>query len=118
MARLKAMPTRVMAVPLTVMPMVSGDYEADRAKWSQSRKWYQSKRWRLEVRPSELIKAGFTCLWCRLCDPTGRALVVDHKIPHRGDEDLFWAESNRQVLCTTCHNGRKQRQEQRGGVSI
>ena len=116
-ARLKAMPVRLAAVPVTVMAMTSGNYEADRAQWSQARKWYQSKRWRKDIRPGELVKAQFTCLWCRHCDPTGKTLVVDHKVPHRGDEDLFWAEGNRQVLCTTCHNGRKQRDERGGGIA-
>lgn len=42
-----------------------------------------------------------------------RADLVDHKIPHRGDRDLFWDKSNWQPLCTSCHSGAKQRQERR-----
>jgi len=37
--------------------------------------------------------------------------VVDHKIPHRGDSDLFWDEGNWQTLCTPCHSGHKQAAE-------
>jgi len=32
------------------------------------------------------------------------ATVVDHIIPHRGDETLFWDESNWQALCKKCHD--------------
>lgn len=39
--------------------------------------------------------------------------VVDHIIPHKGDQDLMWHESNFQTLCTTCHNRKTARE---GGV--
>ena len=44
---------------------------------------------------------------CCYCERIGRvtaASVVDHKIPHRGDESLFWNESNWQPLCKPCHD--------------
>lgn len=39
--------------------------------------------------------------------------VVDHRIPHRGDQALFWDESNWQTLCAFHHSGEKQRSEAR-----
>lgn len=42
-----------------------------------------------------------------------RAEVVDHTIPHKGDQSLFWDKSNWQPLCTSCHSGAKQREERR-----
>lgn len=44
---------------------------------------------------------------------TPRAAVVDHIRPHRGDQALFWDQSNWQRLCTPCHSGAKQRAERR-----
>jgi 5-methylcytosine-specific restriction protein A len=44
---------------------------------------------------------------CVECFKKGRevaATVVDHKIPHKGNMDLFWDENNWQSLCTPCHN--------------
>lgn len=41
------------------------------------------------------------------------ATVVDHVIPHRGDQALFWDTSNWQPLCRRCHDGRKQAEERR-----
>lgn len=35
--------------------------------------------------------------------------MVDHKIPHRGDQRLFWSRSNWQPMASSpCHNRRKQ----------
>jgi 5-methylcytosine-specific restriction protein A len=51
---------------------------------------------------------------CVYCEETGRvtaATTVDHRIPHRGDQTLFWDRSNWQSLCTNCHSSRKQREE-------
>ena len=39
------------------------------------------------------------------------ASVVDHKVPHRGDQDVFWDRSNWQSLCATHHSRDKQREE-------
>jgi predicted kinase len=31
------------------------------------------------------------------------ANVLDHVVPHRGNAELFWAQSNWQALCVGCH---------------
>ncbi len=44
---------------------------------------------------------------CITCLTVGRlvpATVVDHVIPHRGDQRLFWNEGNWQALCKPCHD--------------
>ena len=35
---------------------------------------------------------------------TGKAVVVDHRIPWDGNPKLFWDRSNWQPLCVNCHN--------------
>lgn len=40
--------------------------------------------------------------------------VVDHVIAHKGDNELFWDESNWQALCKSCHD-RKTSKEDGGG---
>jgi len=32
------------------------------------------------------------------------ATVVDHIIPHRGDQKLFWDQTNWEALCKECHD--------------
>ncbi len=38
--------------------------------------------------------------------------MVDHKIPHKGDQKLFWDRDNWQPLCKACHDSVKRREEQ------
>jgi len=42
------------------------------------------------------------------------ATVVDHIVPHRGNDELFWDASNHQALCAQCHSSAKQREEKGG----
>jgi 5-methylcytosine-specific restriction protein A len=44
---------------------------------------------------------------CVCADCKGKltpAIVVDHIIPHRGDQQLFWDTSNHQALAKRCHD--------------
>lgn len=53
---------------------------------------------------------------CIRCQAEGRiepATVVDHRIPHRGDQALFWDQTNWDPLCAHHHSADKQREEQR-----
>lgn len=46
------------------------------------------------------------CARCRQAGRTAAADVVDHVVPHRGDQRLFWEESNWQGLCKPCHDAK------------
>jgi 5-methylcytosine-specific restriction protein A len=49
-----------------------------------------------------------------MCKDVGRvakATVVDHVVPHNGDQGLFWDDGNWQALCATCHSMHKRRIE-------
>jgi len=46
------------------------------------------------------------CESCRENSILVAATVVDHIIPHRGDDRLFWDESNWQALCKRCHDSK------------
>ena len=51
---------------------------------------------------------------CRMCAKEGRtvqAQVVDHIVPHRGDQALFWDPANWQPLCKPHHSRDKQAEE-------
>ncbi len=43
---------------------------------------------------------------CEQCGKEGdeRTIVVDHRIPHRGDLEKFWDVENLWVLCKRCHD--------------
>jgi 5-methylcytosine-specific restriction protein A len=78
-------------------------------------KLYDTPFWRL--RSKRFLRENPLCK-----DPDGKhggfpvpATVVDHIIPHRGDIELFSAESNLQGLCKGCHS-RKTLRETRQDV--
>lgn len=51
---------------------------------------------------------------CAECERSGRltaATVVDHIVPHKRDQALFWDRDNWQPLCKLCHDSIKQREE-------
>lgn len=51
---------------------------------------------------------------CAECQRNGRyvaATVVDHIVPHRGEQKLFWDESNWQPLCKRCHDQKTGRED-------
>lgn len=67
--------------------------------------------WKWEKARKRFLFEHPTCAMCRTDGRLTAAGVVDHIVPHKGDQALFWLESNWQSLCRTCHNSRKQRQE-------
>jgi 5-methylcytosine-specific restriction protein A len=52
---------------------------------------------------------------CEECDEGSKRLrpasVVDHKIPHRGDMQLFWDRSNWQAMAKACHDAKTARED-------
>lgn len=54
-------------------------------------RWRKARRWFLSEHPR-----------CTLCQRL--ANVVDHVVPHRGDQPLFWDVNNWQALCKQCHD--------------
>jgi 5-methylcytosine-specific restriction protein A len=49
-------------------------------------------------------KANPLCVMCAKRGLITEMKEVDHKIPHRGDESLFWDQENWQSLCKECHS--------------
>jgi 5-methylcytosine-specific restriction enzyme A len=43
------------------------------------------------------------CVECLKAGKLTPATVVDHIIPHRGNQELFWNADNWQPLCKECH---------------
>lgn len=60
------------------------------AKWQKARKLF--------------LTAHPFCVECYKEGVMMQATVVDHIIPHRGDEKLFWNRDNWQALCKRHHD--------------
>ena len=75
---------------------------------------YDKRRWRR--RSKQFLAENPLCRMCQERGLTKLAEVVDHIVPPKGDEALFWDEDNWQGLCLTDHNAAKQAEEKGGGV--
>lgn len=51
------------------------------------------------------------CVGCYEADKVRAATLVDHIIPHKGDQTLFWDRTNWQSACDHCGNAIKQQLE-------
>ena len=92
----------------TKKPVLSSSWREDKQSSTQrgyGYKW-QQKRKAFLSRPENVL-----CLFCRAKGLVTQATVVDHIKPHRGNEVLFWDETNWQPLCSSCHSSDKQRIE-------
>lgn len=75
--------------------------KAFNARESSSSRGYDAK-WR-KARRYHLIHNPL-CVACKADELVVQATVVDHRIPHKGDQVIFWDRSNWQSLCTEHHN--------------
>lgn len=57
------------------------------------------------------LKKNPLCVFCQRQGKVTEAKVVDHIIPHNGDQKLFWDQKNWQPLCKSCHSSAKQAHE-------
>lgn len=91
-------------------PKTAAEQSRDRDARLAYRSNYKTARWQ-RLAWSVKVRDAFTCQRCGLMSVAKFALAVDHVIPHRGNEMLFWDEGNLSTLCAPCHNGAKQREE-------
>lgn len=93
-----------------IFDQVKKDYRSEEAATYRAK--YKTKRWR-DLRAWHLRQEPL-CAFCLLYDSVAEeATVVDHIKPHKGEDKLFWDSKNLQSLCKKCHDGRKQRMENR-----
>lgn len=78
------------------------------------RAWYKTARWQ-RLRERVLIRDRYTCQKTGVLlvgrHPAPNSPVVDHIIPHRGDERLFWDENNLHAVSKAYHDSTKQSEE-------
>ena len=81
-----------------------GSFSQAAAGLINSKAWRRASKAFLAVNPM--------CAECARQGPDTLAAHVDHIVPHRGDDVLFWDEaSNWQPLCKPCHSRKTQRGE-------
>ncbi|MBK1793374.1 HNH endonuclease [Devosia sp. WQ 349] len=78
------------------------------------RSWYHSARWQ-KLRDAVLVRDLYTCQQTGVlligAHPAPNSPVVDHVVPHRGDERLFWDVDNLQAVSKAYHDSDKRKME-------
>ena len=65
---------------------------------------------------AQYLEAHPLCVMCYKDNKLTPATVVDHIVPHKGNKQLFYDESNFQALCKHCHDSHKQHYEKTGRI--
>ncbi len=112
MARLSTIKPRVQMAGSR--PMAQADANSWRSGKTTAERGYGG-RWQ-KARERFLAKHPL-CAYCEREGKVTAASVVDHVVPHRGDQALFWQKENWQSLCATCHSSTKQQIEKTGIIS-
>ncbi|WP_308444462.1 HNH endonuclease [Laribacter hongkongensis] len=82
--------------------------ESDSRRGSSGERGYGS-RWR-KARDTYL-RGHPLCVECGKSDKVVPATEVDHVVPHKGDQSLFWDTDNWQPLCKSCHSAKTARED-------
>ena len=91
--------------------------DSERRRAFDARRGTASERgygWKWQKARLAYLKAHPLCVVCQAEGVVKAADTVDHKVPHKGDRELFWDADNWQSLCAEHHNREKQRQERKG----
>lgn len=67
----------------------------------RGKRLYDDRRWRTVSK--QFLHKHPMCRQCELLGTHEPATCVDHIIPHRGNQTLFWEQGNWQPLCDRCH---------------
>ncbi|EPE99521.1 HNH endonuclease [Rhizobium grahamii] len=112
--RLKTLGSRLTPISPSTRQEAEAQRSRERDQSQPWRAWYKSNRWR-KLREEVLRRDLYTCkqtgVLCIGKHPADNSPVVDHKIPHRGDERLFWDVNNLQTVSKAYHDSEKQKQE-------
>lgn len=93
--------------------MIKKEVKTMSASWRSEKKSASARgygyRWK-KYREDFLFRKPL-CVFCSKNNLVTAATVVDHIVPHNGDQNLFWDTKNHQPLCKHCHDSVKQKQE-------
>lgn len=116
MRRLKSTVSRLTPMPprLGYAPSDERARDKHREKIKPWRAWYRTSRWQ-KLRRVVFERDDYMCQRTGiLCTGSGNdptAPVANHRIPHRGDEALFWCLDNLETVSKEAHDSIVQREE-------
>ena len=83
-------------------------------KHTARQKWHHLYNTRWQRTRSAYLSRNPLCQYCLQVGRVTQATIVDHVIPHKGDEKLFWDAENYRGLCKLCHDSTKAEEENKG----
>lgn len=82
-------------------------HQENRRRGSSTRQGY-GQAWRRAR--AQWLRDHPLCEQCKREGRTTLATVVDHVLPHRGDQALFWNQNNWQSMCKPDHDAKTMRE--------
>lgn len=111
MGRLKTAPSKLGAMPSSGLSKVNSNSWRPKGGGATARGYtYQWEQYR-----KRFLLLNPLCVYCQRVGKVTEACIVDHIIPHQGNQTLFWQQDNHQALCKLCHDSVKAREEARLG---
>ena len=109
-------------VKLTMLRPRVATMSTSRAPIVQPGSWRAGKQgstergygYRWQQARAAFLRSHPLCIYCKRAGKVAAATVVDHIVPHEGDDVRFWDESNWQPLCKPCHDSVKAKEEANG----
>lgn len=91
---------------LSTLKPIFTSQKKDRREVEKGREWYNTKAWRL-LREEVFVRDKYTCQRkeCGRLIIDRKQCIAHHKLPHKGNEQLFWSKDNLETVCKPCHDG-------------
>ena len=90
--------------PLHIGPAATSETRRENShRRGYTRRWYKAR--------AAFLASNPLCAECAKSGAVTAAFVLDHIVPHRGNQDLFWDQNNWQGLCEQDHNEKTARGE-------
>lgn len=118
MGRLKALRPSLQSLPPLIGYMPGDEKAQDKARNQLSpwRAWYKTQRWQ-DLRMQAFARDGFVCqrtgTLCAGTYPAPNSPVANHKLPHKGNPDLFWSLDNIETVTKQVHDSLIQAEERK-----
>lgn len=84
------------------------DREYEKRRGSAHSRGY-TKAW--QKASKAFLRKNPLCVLCRKAGYVTPAELVDHIVPHNGNQELFWDVNNWQSLCWKCHSSKTARED-------
>jgi len=90
-------------MPQSAKPFrINGDDHAERRENANTRGY--TWKWRQVSKAWLALPENMFCIDCKADGRDEFATVVDHEVPHRGDQNLFWDQANWRPRCKRHHD--------------